>query len=40
MTFTIAQETLQTSTTQQNAVAMAALRGGVKSGNSRTQGKR
>jgi circadian clock protein KaiC len=40
VTFTIAQETLQTSTTQQNADAMAALRGGVKSGNSRTQGKR
>ena len=40
VTFTIAQETLQTSTTQQNADAMAALRGGVKNGNSRTQGKR
>ncbi len=40
VTFTIAQETLQTSTTQQNADAMAALRGGEKSGNSRTKGKR
>jgi circadian clock protein KaiC len=40
VTFTIAQETLQTSTTQQNADAMAALRGGEKSVNSRTKGKR
>lgn len=38
--FTIAQETLQTRTTQQNFDAMAQLRGGVKSGRSRTKGKR
>ncbi len=38
--FAIAQETLQTSTTQQNADAMAHLRGGVKSGPTRTKGKR
>lgn len=40
VTFAIAQETLQTSTTQQNADAMAALRGGMKIGQSRTKGKR
>ena len=40
VTFAIAQETLQTSTTQQNAEAMAALRGGVKSANTRTKGNR
>ncbi|MDO9119277.1 MAG: circadian clock protein KaiC [Nitrospira sp.] len=38
--FAIAQETLQTMNTQQNAGAMAALRGGIKSGNSRTKGSR
>jgi circadian clock protein KaiC len=38
--FAIAQETLQTRTTQQNTDAMAHLRGGVKGGNSRTKGKR
>jgi circadian clock protein KaiC len=40
VTFVIAQETLQTSATQQNADAMSDLRGGVKSGPSRTKGKR
>lgn len=40
VTFVIAQETLQTSTTQENADAMAALRGDVTSGNSRTKGRR
>jgi circadian clock protein KaiC len=34
VTFAIAQETFQTSTTQQDAEAMAALRGGVKRSNS------
>jgi circadian clock protein KaiC len=38
--FAIAQETLQTNATQQNAAAMAHLRGGVKGGNSPTKGKR
>jgi len=38
--FAIAQETLQTRTTQQNFDAMAHLRGGVKGGNTRTKGKR
>jgi len=37
--FVIAQETLQTRTTQQNTDAMAHLRGGINSGNSRTKGK-
>ena len=40
VTFVIAQETLQTSTTQENADAMAALRGDVTSGNHRTKGRR
>lgn len=40
VTFVIAQETLQTSTTQENADAMAALRGDVTSGNKRTKGRR
>ena len=40
VTFVIAQQTLQTSATQQNADAMSDLRGGVKSGPSRTKGKR
>jgi len=37
--FAIAQDTLQSRTTQQNTDAMAQLRGGPKTGNSRTKGK-
>lgn len=40
VTFTIAQEILLNSATQQNAEAMSDLRGGVKSASSRTKGKR
>ncbi len=40
MIFAIAQETLQSRITQQNADAIAALRGGVKSGNNRRRGNR
>ena len=38
--FAIAQETLQESITQKNTEVMAQLRGGVKTGNRRTKGKR
>jgi circadian clock protein KaiC len=40
LSFAIAQETLQSSITRQDAVDMAALRGGGKNGPSRTKGKR
>ena len=39
VTFTIAQETLQTSTTRQNADAMSHLRGGPKGDNGQAEGK-
>ncbi len=40
LSFAIAQETLQSSITRQDAVDMEALRGGMKNGPSRTKGKR
>jgi circadian clock protein KaiC len=40
VTFSIAQETLQSRTTQQNSDAMAHLRGGVRGGNRQTRAKR